>query len=108
MKITRFEDIESWKLARELLKEIYRTTKNDKFTKDYGLNDQIQRASVSIIANISEGFDSVLINHLFVFLIILTDQHPKFNHFFILHSIKNTVPKVNSKFYTTNVKISKI
>jgi len=58
MTIEKFEDIESWKLARELTKEIYRVTKLNDLSKDFGLKDQIQRASVSIMANISEGFDS--------------------------------------------------
>jgi four helix bundle protein len=51
MKIEKFEEIESWKLARELTKEIYRITKLNNFSKDFGLKDQIQRASVSIMAN---------------------------------------------------------
>ena len=58
MRIEKFEEIESWKLARELTKEIYGVTKLNNFSKDFGLKDQIQRASVSIMANISEGFDS--------------------------------------------------
>ena len=58
MRIEKFEDIESWKLARELTNEIYRVTKLNNFSKDFGLKDQIQRASVSIMTNISEGFDS--------------------------------------------------
>lgn len=58
MRIEKFEEIESWKLARELTKEIYRVTKLNNFSKDFGLKDQIQRASVSILANVSEGFDS--------------------------------------------------
>ncbi len=58
MRIEKFEEIESWKLARELTKEIYKLTKQNNFSKDFGLKDQIQRASVSILANISEGFDS--------------------------------------------------
>jgi len=58
MAIKRFEDIEAWKAARELTRVIYRATAQGKFTKDFGLRDQIQRAAVSIMANISEGFDS--------------------------------------------------
>ena len=57
MKIERFEEIESWKKARELTSVIYSLTSKDKFAKDYGLRDQIQRAAVSIMANIAEGFD---------------------------------------------------
>lgn len=58
MKIEKFEDLDSWKVARELTKEIYAITKKEKFSKDFGLRDQIQRAAVSIMANIAEGFDS--------------------------------------------------
>ena len=57
MKIERFEEIEAWKSARKLTKEIYSQTKQQPFSKDFGLRDQIQRASVSIMANIAEGFD---------------------------------------------------
>jgi len=58
LKIEKFEDIESWKEARELVKEIYEITNKDLFKKDFVLCNQIQRAGVSIMANISEGFDS--------------------------------------------------
>jgi len=58
MGISRFEDIEAWKAARELTKSIYKITSDDRFSNDYGLRDQIQRAAVSIMANIAEGFDS--------------------------------------------------
>ncbi|UCH64889.1 MAG: four helix bundle protein [Ignavibacterium sp.] len=58
MKIEKFEDIKSWKKARELVKLIYGITKDGMFSKDFGLRDQIQRASVSIMSNIAEGFDS--------------------------------------------------
>ena len=55
--IKRFEDIESWQLARQLTKEIYAVTKRNGFEKDFGLQNQIQRASVSILSNIAEGFE---------------------------------------------------
>lgn len=58
MRIERFEHIEAWKVARELTRTIYGATTKPLFAKDFGLKDQIQRASVSIMANIAEGFDS--------------------------------------------------
>jgi four helix bundle protein len=58
VKIEKFEDIKSWQKAKELVKLIYCVTKEGKFSKDFGLRDQIQRASVSIMSNIAEGFDS--------------------------------------------------
>jgi four helix bundle protein len=57
MIIERFEDIEGWQMARQLTKRIYKITKNSEFARDYGLKDQIQRASGSVMHNIAEGFD---------------------------------------------------
>lgn len=56
-RIERFEDILSWQKARALTKEIYASTRTGQFARDYGLKDQIQRASVSTMANIAEGFE---------------------------------------------------
>jgi four helix bundle protein len=56
-KITTFEDLIAWQKARELTREIYTVTKSGEFKKDFGLRDQIQRACVSIMSNIAEGFD---------------------------------------------------
>ena len=55
--IARFEDILAWQKARELTKGIYAQTRIGSFAKDFGLRDQIQWASVSIMANVAEGFD---------------------------------------------------
>lgn len=55
-KITAFEELNCWKESRILVKEIYSTTNKAPFNRDYGLKDQIQRASVSVMTNISEGF----------------------------------------------------
>ena len=55
--IERFEDIRAWQEARKLNLQIYALTQNDPFAKDFGLRDQIQRAAVSTMANIAEGFD---------------------------------------------------
>lgn len=57
MTIKRFEDIEVWKLSRKFVSTIYSITNNVKFSKDYGLRDQLRRASISIMSNISEGFE---------------------------------------------------
>jgi four helix bundle protein len=56
-KIERFEDIEAWKKARVLTNRIYRLTNSGDFSRDFGLRDQIRRASVSIMSNIAEGFE---------------------------------------------------
>jgi len=55
--ISKFEDIEAWKLAREMTKTIYAISNDGAFARDFGLRDQIRRASVSIMSNIAEGFE---------------------------------------------------
>jgi four helix bundle protein len=55
-RIQKFEDLICWQKARELAKEIYDVLKSEEFRKDYPLKDQINRASISIMLNIAEGF----------------------------------------------------
>lgn len=57
MKIERFEEIEAWQLGRELTRLVYEAAKQGAFARDFGLKDQIQRASGSIMHNLAEGFD---------------------------------------------------
>lgn len=52
----RFEDIQAWQLGRELNREIYRLTSEGSFARDFGLRDQIRRASISVTSNIAEGY----------------------------------------------------
>jgi four helix bundle protein len=82
MKIERFEDIEAWKEARILIKEIYRIF----FAiKDYGFKAQIQSSSVSIMSNIAEGFDR--------------GTNKEFIHFLIIS--RGSVSEVRSLLYTS-------
>ena len=55
----KFEDLEAWQQARAVVREVYRITRNDGLKRDYGLCDQIQRSSVSVMTNIAEGFERV-------------------------------------------------
>jgi four helix bundle protein len=52
-----FEDLDAWKSARELVQAVYAMTRDNNLSKDYGLRDQIQRAAVSVMSNIAEGFE---------------------------------------------------
>lgn len=52
----RFEDLVAWQKARVLTRQIYSITNDGLFAKDFGLRDQLRRASVSVISNIAEGF----------------------------------------------------
>ena len=55
--LTRFEEIQAWQKARELTRSVYAHSKKGEFCKDFGLRDQIRRASVSVMSNIAEGFE---------------------------------------------------
>ena len=57
MKVKRFEDLIAWQKARTLTSDIYGITQSGDFSRDFGLRDQIRRASVSIMSNIAEGFE---------------------------------------------------
>jgi four helix bundle protein len=56
-RIERFEDLVAWQKARLLTQTIYTLTRGRMFIKDIGLSGQIQRAAVSVMANIAEGFE---------------------------------------------------
>jgi four helix bundle protein len=58
MKFKRFEDLECWQQARALTKTVYDYTKRPDFSKDFRLSGQITGAAISIMNNITEGFDS--------------------------------------------------
>jgi four helix bundle protein len=57
LKIERFEDLEIWKLARELYRFVFEITSDIPFVNDYKLRDQIRSSSGSISDNIAEGFE---------------------------------------------------
>ena len=83
MAIENFEEIETWQLARELTRMIYELTKKDRFARDYGLKDQIQKAAGSSMHNIAEGFDS--------------ETHAEFKRF--LRYAKRSCTEVQSELY---------
>lgn len=69
-KVERFEDLIAWQKARQLTVDIYRVTALGEFSRDFGLRDQIRRASVSVMSNIAEGFDRGSRGEFHQFLII--------------------------------------
>jgi four helix bundle protein len=54
--IKKFEDIKAWQKARDLTNEIYQISNVGEFAKDFALQNQIKKASISIMLNIAEGF----------------------------------------------------
>jgi four helix bundle protein len=82
-KIERFEDIKAWGMAKELVTLVYRLSADGKFAKDFGLRDQIRRASVSVMSNIAEGFER--------------SSHKEFSRF--LRMAKGSSGEVRSQLY---------
>ena len=82
-KVSKFEDLVAWQKARLLTQEIYRVTADGEFSKDFGLRDQIRRASVSVMSNIAEGFDR--------------GKRSEFHHFLVI--AKSSCAEVRSQLY---------
>ena len=55
--VRKFEDLIAWQKARNLTKAIYQASRTGAFARDTGLRSQIQRAAVSIMSNLAEGFE---------------------------------------------------
>jgi four helix bundle protein len=68
--IQSFEDIDAWKKARKLTKDIYRVTTATTFSRDFTLSNQIRRAAISIMSNIAEGYERRGDNEFRRFLVI--------------------------------------
>ena len=85
MPIKNFEELEIWQIARRLTQEVYTLAQTSKLSRDYGLRDQMQRAAVSTMSNIAEGFERGVCNF------STSPRHPVVNsaHSSTWPSIKN-------------------
>ena len=68
--IKRFEDIQTWQLAREISKEVYKVSKRGELARDFELRGQMRASSGSMMDNISEGFGRGSKNEFVQFLTI--------------------------------------
>jgi four helix bundle protein len=57
MKVERFEDLIAWQKARVLTKDVYLTTMDPRFERDFALCGQIRKSAISVPSNIAEGFE---------------------------------------------------
>ena len=58
-ELKSFEDLDVWQMARQVVNEVYSLTRDTQLGKDLGLSGQLQRAAVSIMSNIAEGFERI-------------------------------------------------
>jgi four helix bundle protein len=68
--MSKFQNLHVWQIAKETAVKIYHLTREQEFSKDFGLKDQIQRSAVSIASNIAEGdelgTDKLSIRHFYI------------------------------------------
>jgi four helix bundle protein len=55
--IQSFEDLQVWRNARQLNKQIYVVTAHESFRNDFDLVRQMRRCAISVVSNIAEGFE---------------------------------------------------
>ncbi len=55
--VSKFEDLVAWQKAEALAEAVYVLCRSERVAKDYSLRDQMQRAAISIVSNIAEGFE---------------------------------------------------
>ncbi|MCK4395718.1 four helix bundle protein [candidate division WOR-3 bacterium] len=109
MRIEKFEEIQAWQEARELTKMIYRITKKVRFQKDFGLRDQIRRSSVSIMANIAEGFGRESNKEFIHFLSYASSSNIELqSHLYVALDQKYIANQEFNEVYTQSKKVGKL
>ena len=109
VKIERFEDLIAWQKARELTKQIYLTTMKESFSKNYGLRDQIQRAAVSIMSNIAEGFERGSRAEFHQFLVVAKASYAEVrSHLYTSFDIGYITEEEFQRLITLSVEVSRI
>ena len=106
MKFERFEDIIAWQKAKELAILLYK-----EFTesKDFGFKDQIQRAGISIMNNIAEGYERKTNNEFKHFLFMAKGSCGEVRSMLYLAKELNKIPEeVFKKLFSLAEEISKM
>ncbi len=106
MKIEKFEDIIAWQKSKELTLLLYSLFAKN---QDFGFRDQIQRASVSIMNNIAEGFERNNKKEFRRFLLISKASCGEVRSMlYIALSLKYITEENFNKTYALSIEISKI
>ena len=110
MKLTRFEDLDCWKEARQLTRQVYDAIgRNQSWQKDLRLCGQIQGAAVSVMANIADGFvrhsDKEFVQFLFVAMASAAEVQ---SHLYVAVDQEYLVPETFDSIYAQAGKTSRI
>ena len=103
-KIKRFEDLIAWQKARNLTKKIYEVTRRGRLRNDYGLSGQIQRAAVSIMSNVAEGFERGGLGEFTSFFPLQRRPVRNFGHSFTLRVTSDIWRKSDLQLYWSKLK----
>jgi four helix bundle protein len=108
-KVERFEDLIAWQKARQLTAEIYRVTAFGEFSRDFGLRDQIRRASVSVMSNIAEGFDRGSRGEFHQFLVIAKASCAEVrSQLYVAQDVGYIVQEIFNNLYSSTEELSRI
>ena len=110
MKLSRFEDLDCWKEARQLTRQIYEAIgRNQAWQKDLRLCGQIQGAAVSVMSNVAEGFirhsDKEFVQFLFVAMASAAEVQ---SHLYVAVDQKYLLPETFDSIYVQAEKTSRI
>ena len=110
MKLSRFEDLDCWKEARQLTRQIYEAIgRNQAWQKDLRLCGQIQGAAVSVMSNVAEGFirhsDKEFVQFLFVAMASAAEVQ---SHLYVAVDQKYLLPETFDSIYAQAEKTSRI
>ena len=107
--IEKFEDIIAWQKARTLTRSIYSVSRRGEFARDFGLSGQIQRAAISIMSNIAEGFERRGAKEFRQFLCISKSSCSEVrSHLYIAHDLHYLSPDVFTKLMSQADEVAKI
>jgi len=108
MKYAHFEELPVWISAIEITTKIYEITSKGSWLKDFGLRDQIRRATISISSNIVEGFEKNSTNELIRYLRIAKGSAGEVrNQLYIAHEIKYISSDLFEELNKAFIKLSK-
>ncbi len=106
MTIEKFEDIIAWQKAKEMTIAIYKLHQD---SRDFGFRDQIQRASISVMNNIAEGFERKTNNEFRYFLYVAKGSCGQVRSMLLLAKELNKIDEDNFKLlYFLSCEISKM
>lgn len=106
MSIKKFEDMKAWQKAKDLSLDVYKLHKDN---KDFAFRDQIQRAAVSVMNNIAEGFERKSNKDMKRFLYISKGSCGELRSMLYLSKeLKYISEKDFDRLYATSIEVSKM